>query len=204
MMPRTKLCKEKVTHKFVFKFSLRQRSKRSILNVPYFRKCYSSNQVLRQHLSSVPLTKSPNIYQQDLSLLPSVPLLPILFSSILSSSRLLPSLTSIARMLSLLLVSPKSTASLQTMVCTMLSVILLKWKLNHVFLSPSSIPLFSGKKKSSKLLIGESLLTVSTPTRTGFWEWLQHISLSGPHAFTQTVLCAYHLLLSFLLILSTL
>lgn len=36
-----------------------------------FLKCYISNQILRQHLSSFPLTKSPQIYQQAPSLPPS-------------------------------------------------------------------------------------------------------------------------------------
>lgn len=186
MMPRTKLCKEKVTHKFVFKFSLRQRSKNSILNIPYFGKRYSSNQVLHQHLSSVPLTKSPDIYQQTLSFFPSTPFLPVqlIFHPLL---RPLPSLTSIAPMLFLLLVSPKSAASLQTIVCTMLSVIVIKWKPNHVCL-----PLwfhFSLMKKSSKLIIGESLFTVSTPTRMGFWELRQHLSLRSPRLHTDGALC---------------
>ena len=50
-MRTTKLCRGKVTCRFVFKFSGRQRPKRPNWNILQLGKRYSSNWVLKQHLS---------------------------------------------------------------------------------------------------------------------------------------------------------
>lgn len=131
MMPRTKLCKEKVICKFVFKFSQRQRSTQPIFNGPCSGNCSSSNHVLRQHLSSFPLTKSPQIHQPALSFSLSKYLS---CSSIGPSFRLLSPLTLITVMPSSPTSLTKIHALLQVVFHTMLAVILIKWKRSCVFL----------------------------------------------------------------------
>lgn len=63
---KAELCYKKVTCKFVLNTDAK--SKKSNFNVPYLGKCYSSNQVARQHLASLlsPHNSTSQPYHSDL------------------------------------------------------------------------------------------------------------------------------------------